>query len=243
MYSGTAAESSGRTRDHAPSAPTSRSVVTVLPSAKVTSWRPPPRARTPLTLWPQRTVPAGSESSRMRRSSPRCTSGRPPLPSSGSSSRTVPSGVENPRRLAALQDEAAELLGQAGRLEGGLAVVVVDVEHPALGARGRRGLRLVDRGRDAVDVQDAGQDESAEAGADDRDVGAVMVAPWLSRAPGVDLSSGMSFQSLERRSRSCQDARVASRTRKADAARRRRSPGSASSRPPSSCSTRRARAG
>lgn len=74
-YSGAASESSGRTRDHAPSAPTSRLVVRVVPSAKATSWRPSPRARTPLTLCPHRTAPTGSESSRIRRSSPRCTSG------------------------------------------------------------------------------------------------------------------------------------------------------------------------
>ena len=36
-YTGAVSESTGRTRDHAPSAPTSRLVTTVLPSAKVTS--------------------------------------------------------------------------------------------------------------------------------------------------------------------------------------------------------------
>ena len=79
---------------------------------------------------------------------------------------------EDPGGLAALEDQAAELLRQARGRQRRLTVVLVDVEHPALGARGRGRLRLVDGDRDAVDVQDAGQDESAEAGSDDRDVGA-----------------------------------------------------------------------
>jgi hypothetical protein len=37
VYSGVASESSGRTRDHAPSAPTSKFVSMVVPSAKVIS--------------------------------------------------------------------------------------------------------------------------------------------------------------------------------------------------------------
>ena len=58
---------------------------------------------------------------------------------------------------------------QAGRLQRELPVVVVDVEQAALRAGLGRGLGLVDRRRDAVDVQDAGEREAAEAGADDRD--------------------------------------------------------------------------
>ncbi len=76
--------------------------------------------------------------------------------------------VEDPCRLAALQDEAAEVVDQACRPECRLAVVVVDVEHPALRARRRGGLRLVERGRDSVDVQDTGEREAAQPGADDR---------------------------------------------------------------------------
>lgn len=80
-----------------------------------------------------------------------------------------PCPVQDPVGLAAGQDEVAEPLEQAGGLERRLAVVGVDVQQPALGARGRRGLRFVDRDRDAVQVQDAGQDEAAEACSDDRD--------------------------------------------------------------------------
>ncbi len=77
--------------------------------------------------------------------------------------------VEHARRLAALVDDRAELVGQAGRFERELAVVLVDVELAALRAGLRRGFRLVDRGGDAVDVEDAGEGEAAEARADDRD--------------------------------------------------------------------------
>ena len=80
-----------------------------------------------------------------------------------------PGPVQDPVGLAAGQDEAAELPGQAGRLERWLAVPGVDVKQPALGARRRRGLRFIDRDRDAVHVQDAGQDETAEASSDDGD--------------------------------------------------------------------------
>lgn len=80
-----------------------------------------------------------------------------------------PVPVEQPYRLAALQDEATELVHQAGCVEGELAVAFVDVEHSALRTGRRGGLCLVDRDREAVEVQDTGQDEPAESGADDRD--------------------------------------------------------------------------
>ena len=77
--------------------------------------------------------------------------------------------VEDPVGLAALQHEAAELPGQPGCRERWLAVPGVDVEHAALSARGRRGVRFIDRDRNAVHVQDAGQRKAAEASPDDRD--------------------------------------------------------------------------
>ncbi|CAM5627373.1 hypothetical protein SRIMM317S_04937 [Streptomyces rimosus subsp. rimosus] len=79
-----------------------------------------------------------------------------------------PVPVEDAQRLTALQDQAMELVHQVGCLEGELPVVVVDVEQPALMAGRGGGLRLVDGGRYAVDVQDAGECEAAETGADDR---------------------------------------------------------------------------
>ncbi len=65
-------------------------------------------------------------------------------------------------------DDRAERVGQAGGRERRLAVLLVDVEHAALRAASARGLGLVDRRRDAVEMQDAGEHEAAEAGADDR---------------------------------------------------------------------------
>lgn len=75
-----------------------------------------------------------------------------------------------------------ELVHEAYRLEGELSVVVVDVEQASLRAHRWGGLRLVDRGRDSVDMQDAGQSESAWSGADDRD-GLVHGDSWGSGPP------------------------------------------------------------
>ncbi len=58
-------------------------------SARVTSCRPPPSARTAVSFAPHRTASSGSASSRRSRSRPRSTSGRPPSPVSPSSNRTV----------------------------------------------------------------------------------------------------------------------------------------------------------
>lgn len=52
--------------------------------------------------------------------------------------------VQESHRLTSFQDEGAELFGQARRFQRGLAVVVADVEQPALRARRRGGLRLTD---------------------------------------------------------------------------------------------------
>ena len=208
-------------------------VVTVEPSAKVSSCRPSPRGRTLVTLCPHWIVSAGSESSRIRRRSPRSTSGRPPVPSSGLVEQDGAVRVEDPHRLAALVDDGAELVDQAGRLEGELPVVLVDVEHAALRARRRRGLGLVDRGRDAVDVQDAGEREAAESGADDRDWEFILIS-WLVAPAGnicgvqriawnvVPDQLGTTFQRCQdgawQRTRHRSDARTLSRERIVDAA-------------------------
>ena len=65
--------------------------------------------------------------------------------------------VEHARGLRALVDDRAELVGEAGRREGALPVVLVDVELAALRTGQRRPFRLVDRRGDAVDVEDAGE--------------------------------------------------------------------------------------
>ena len=77
--------------------------------------------------------------------------------------------VEHARGLGARVDDGAELAGEAGRFERALPVVLMDVQLAALRARLGRGLGLVDRRGDAVDVEDAGEGEAAKARADDRD--------------------------------------------------------------------------
>jgi hypothetical protein len=145
-------------------------------SPDVRPGRRPAPPRPPLT---ERTHPAdpvpppdgalGQRVSKIPRNSRRGTSGRPPAPSSGLSNSTCPLGSSPRVRLAALEDGGPELGGQPGRRQGRLAVVVVDVEHAALGAGRRGGLGLEDDGRDAVHVQKAGKGETADAGADDGD--------------------------------------------------------------------------
>ena len=77
--------------------------------------------------------------------------------------------VEDARGLAALVDDRAELAGEAGRFQRELPVVLVHVELAALRAGVRRGLRLVDRRGNSVHVENAGECQAAETGADDRD--------------------------------------------------------------------------
>jgi hypothetical protein len=60
-------------------------------------------------------------------------------------------------------NDRAELAGEAGRFERGLPVLLVDVELAALRTGRRRRIGLVDRCRDAVDVEDARKGEAAKA--------------------------------------------------------------------------------
>lgn len=109
--------------------------------------------------------------------------------------------VEHAQCLTALVDETEERVEETGVLEGELPVVVVDVEHAALGAGAGRGLRLVDGDRNAVDVQDPGERQPAEPGADDRD-GCGHGATSLVRAvpAGAEARTTAHGKSLERRS-------------------------------------------
>ena len=105
---------------------------------------------------------------------------------------------------------ARNSLGEAGRLERELPVVLVDVELAALGAGLRRRLRLVDRRGDAVDVQDAGEGEAAEARADDRD--------WVSSSmfPSEADWNVVPYDILEQRSRRVKMVRMATRTQRTE---------------------------
>ena len=99
QYNGTASVTSGRTRDHVPSAPTTMSKLSTCPFSKSSSTRPSSRRQGWLSLCPHRTTPGGNESRRIRRSSARSTSGRSrSIPSPASSNRTTPAGsrMRNP---------------------------------------------------------------------------------------------------------------------------------------------------
>src|SRR4051812_10673902 len=68
--------------------------------------------------------------------------------------------VEHPRRLAARVNDRAELVGEAGRGERELTVVLVDVELSALRARLSRRVGLEDGRGDAMHVENAGEGET-----------------------------------------------------------------------------------
>ncbi|GGO47975.1 hypothetical protein GCM10012286_42510 [Streptomyces lasiicapitis] len=74
--------------------------------------------------------------------------------------------VEDARRLAALAMTVPEALVKTGGTQRGLPGLLVDVQHAALGAGGRGRVEVEDGGLDAVQVQDAGERETAEARAD-----------------------------------------------------------------------------
>ncbi|MEY9095009.1 hypothetical protein ABH899_003620 [Paenibacillus sp. RC84] len=76
--------------------------------------------------------------------------------------------IKYPRRLDAFVDQAEELVEQPCCLERMLSIVLVDVELPALRAGLCRGLRLVDRCGDAVDVENACESQSSQATTNDR---------------------------------------------------------------------------
>jgi hypothetical protein len=158
VYSGRAPDSSGRTFDQAPSAPTSRLVV-----AAVAQRRDRGQLLAPLDR------PGGQG---FEQDPPQVAAEHLGTPAGAVVGLLEQQGavrVEHAGGLGALVDDGVELVGEAGRGQGGLPVVLVQVELAALGPGLRRRLRLVDRGRDAVDVQDAGQGEAAQARPDDCD--------------------------------------------------------------------------
>lgn len=66
-------------------------------------------------------------------------------------------------------NDRTEGIRQAGHRQSVLSGLGMDVELPTLGARGRRGIRLVDRRGDAVKSEDVSQNEATEASTDNRD--------------------------------------------------------------------------
>ena len=169
VYSGLASDSSGRIFDQAPSAPTRRPLVTVGPWAKVELV---PAVAEGLDIGDlasplDHLVGQGVEQDPTQVSAEHL--GTPSRAVVGVVEQHRAVLVEHARRLAALVDDRAELLGETGRFERELPVVLVDVELAALCAGLCRGLRLVDGGGDAVDVEEASEGEAAEARTDDGD--------------------------------------------------------------------------
>jgi hypothetical protein len=81
----------------------------------------------------------------------------------------VTSRVDDASGLAARMDQRPELVMQPSGPQRGLAGLLVNVEHAALGTGARSWLQVEDGGLDAVDVQHFGQSQAAEPAADDRD--------------------------------------------------------------------------
>ena len=78
--------------------------------------------------------------------------------------------VDDPLRVFPGPHQTEEAVPETCRRKRGLAVVLVDIKEAALRSRVGRGLRFIHRRRDAVQMQDAGECEAAETGADDGDV-------------------------------------------------------------------------
>jgi hypothetical protein len=104
--------------------------------------------------------------------------------------------VHHPHVLALRQGVGQELLEEPVVVQGPLAGPDVQVQQAALVARVRPGVQFVDGGGDAVPMQDARQDQAAEAGAHDGDAGKDMGLPavevravWSSGAE-LDCSRG-----------------------------------------------------
>jgi hypothetical protein len=79
-------------------------------------------------------------------------------------------------------DETQEGVEEPGGFQGDLTVVFVDIEQPALRSDAGRGLGFVDRGGNAMKMQDTREDEAAKAGADDGDGASQRCAPVFADA-------------------------------------------------------------
>ena len=77
--------------------------------------------------------------------------------------------IEDACLFPALMNEGAELLIEAGGTKRDLTRVFVDVEHPALSSGCRSGFEIEYRRIDSAEMEDSGEGEATEAGADDCD--------------------------------------------------------------------------
>ncbi len=92
--------------------------------------------------------------------------------------------IEDACLFAALMNECAELVVEACGTKRDLARVFVDVEHPALGPSCWSGFEIEYRRIDSAEMEDSGEGEAAEAGADDCD-GVVVHGGFLRSEWGV----------------------------------------------------------
>ncbi len=101
--------------------------------------------------------------------------------------------VDDALGVFARADEVEEGLEESCGLEGDLAVVLVDVEQSALGPRARRDFGFVDRRRNSMEMENPGEGQAAETGADDRDGGRHGCAPVVAcqQRMGADRSDGL----------------------------------------------------
>ena len=78
--------------------------------------------------------------------------------------------IQNPERLAFGAGDLQKLRFQPGLAHRALPGVRVQIERTALAASMARPFPLIDRRRDPVNLQQAGQRETSRAGADDGNV-------------------------------------------------------------------------
>src|SRR3954449_7274211 len=78
--------------------------------------------------------------------------------------------VEHPGSLPTNVDDRPKLLDQPGLPQRDLPVLLVDVQHPALRARTRRLVELIDGRPNAVHVQHPREHQPTQPGSDDRDL-------------------------------------------------------------------------
>ncbi len=168
-YTGAALDSIGRTFDQAPSAPAGSSVVTVGPVGERHLVMPVAEGMHLSDL----VAPLDGLSGQRVEEDLTKIAAEHLRPSTGALVGLIEEHgavlVEHPRGLTPLADDGVELVGQPGGGERDLTVVLVDVELAPLGAGGRIRLGFVDGGVDAVDMEDPGEGETAEARTDDRD--------------------------------------------------------------------------
>jgi hypothetical protein len=79
--------------------------------------------------------------------------------------------VDHALGILARKSKVKKFIVETSGPQSELAVVIVNIQQPALRSRIGRRFRLVDRRVNSVDVQDARERQAAEAGTNDCDLG------------------------------------------------------------------------